>query len=115
MGAMNKCPHCQSNHQQIKAGHNQSGSQRYVCKNCGKTYTPSPKLRGYSSNVRQQAIQLYHEGHSFRAVSRQLGIGTQSVINWVRENEHSTQLANSNAHKSNLPTMPTAHKENKNG
>ncbi|MCA9920915.1 MAG: IS1 family transposase [Anaerolineales bacterium] len=82
---MSNCPHCRQTNQQIKAGHNQSGSQRYICKWCGKTYTPIPKQRGYPVIIRKQAIQLYQEGHSYRAVARQMGIGTQSVINWVKK------------------------------
>jgi len=81
---MKTCPYCQSTEKQVKAGHNPSGSQRYLCNNCDRTYTPKPKQRGYPSNVRDHAILLYHEGHSFRAIARKLGVGTQSVINWVR-------------------------------
>ncbi|KAA3663228.1 MAG: IS1 family transposase [Chloroflexi bacterium] len=84
---MKTCPHCHSTQSQVKAGHNPSGSQRYLCNNCDRTYTPTPNHRGYPVDVRYQAIELYQEGHSFRAVARELGVGTQSVINWVRTKE----------------------------
>ncbi len=86
------CPTCQSKENQVKAGKNQSGSQRFICKSCNRTYTPKPYSVGYPFEVRQRAIKLYEEdGLSFRAVARQLEVGTQSVINWVR----AEQLADS--------------------
>jgi transposase-like protein len=34
-----KYPHCQSKEEQVKAGFNTSGSQRYKCNKCQKRYT----------------------------------------------------------------------------
>ncbi len=78
------CSTCQSKENQVKAGKNQSGSQRFLCKLCNRTYTPKPYSVGYPFEVRHQAVNLYKNGLSFRAVARQLDVGTQSVINWVR-------------------------------
>lgn len=39
-------------------GFNRSGTQRYVCGHCGKTYTPIPKGRTYSEEIREQAIKV---------------------------------------------------------
>jgi insertion element IS1 protein InsB len=33
--------------------------------------------------LRTQAVQLYLEGMSFRAIGRRLGVHHQTVINWV--------------------------------
>ena len=84
---MKTCPYCHSTQSQVKAGYNPSGSQRYLCNQCNRTYTPTPNQRGYPVDVRYHAIELYHKGKSFRAVARELGVGTQSVINWVRSKE----------------------------
>lgn len=81
---MNQCPYCHRRQNQVKAGRNPSGSQRYYCNYCERIYTPSPKRNGYPRTVRRQAVRLYKEGLSFRAVARELDVGTQSVINWVR-------------------------------
>jgi len=35
------CPYCKRNEQQVKAGKTSSGNQRYLCKICGRKYTPS--------------------------------------------------------------------------
>lgn len=82
---MNACPYCHSKKNQVKAGRNTSGSQRYLCNNCQRIYTPRPNTNGYTPRVRQQAIHLYKQGMSFRAVARKMNVGTQSVINWVRQ------------------------------
>jgi transposase-like protein len=89
---MKTCPYCQSTYNQVKAGYNPSGSQRYLCNTCDRTYTPLPNQRGYPVDVRFQAIELYQKGNSFRAVARKLGVGTQSVINWVRSTDGVDQM-----------------------
>ena len=53
------------------------------CEGCRRYFTPHPKPNGYDQILREQAISLYLEGMSFRAVGRQLGINYQSVVNWV--------------------------------
>ncbi|MCB9418567.1 MAG: IS1 family transposase [Ardenticatenaceae bacterium] len=80
---MKKCPYCHAKSKQVKSGFNPSGSQRYLCKWCDRIYTPSPNPNGYSSEIRLQAIKLYEEGHSYRAIGKKLKVGTQSVSNWV--------------------------------
>ena len=69
-----KCERCKNENNQIKAGKTKAGSQKYKCKVCGKVYTPNPKGRNYSEEVKKQAIKLYMEGNSGRAVGRRLGI-----------------------------------------
>jgi transposase-like protein len=85
-----QCPYCSSKEDQVKAGFNQTGSQRYKCKPCGRHYTPKPKPHGYSEEVRLQAVRLYLEGNSLRSIGRVLGVNHQSVANWV--NAHAEQL-----------------------
>jgi len=85
---MMNCPTCHTVNNQVKAGKNQSGSQRYLCKTCSKAYTPKPNAIGYPFAMRHLALKLYKDGLSFRAIARQLDVGTQSVINWVRVGEY---------------------------
>ena len=61
---------------------------------CGKKYTPAPKDRGYSDEVRQRAVEMYVDGNNLRRIGRQLGVSPQSVANWVK------------AHTAQLPTAP---------
>jgi transposase-like protein len=61
---------------------------------CGYRYTPEPKEQGYGDEVRLQAVRMYLEGMSLRAIGRVLGVNAQSVANWLR------------AYASQLPTAP---------
>ncbi len=80
---MNTCPYCKSSQKQVKSGFNPSGSQRYLCKCCQRIYTPQPNPNGYSTEIRQLAVEMHQSGLSYRAISKKLNVGTQSVANWV--------------------------------
>jgi transposase-like protein len=82
------CPHCHQDQYVIKSGLNHTGSQRYRCQSCRRYFTPDPKPEGYEVSVRTQALKLYLEGTSFRAIGRLLGLHHQTVSNWI------TQAAN---------------------
>ena len=71
--------------EQIKAGKTKAGSQKYKCKVWGKVYTPKPKKRNYSEEIKRQAIKLYMEGNSGRAVGRILGISKNTCLYWIRK------------------------------
>ena len=72
---MNTCPACQSTERQVKNGRNQSGSQRYRCRACGRTYTLAA--------TRERAVRLYTDGMNLRRIARTLGVVHQTVANWV--------------------------------
>ena len=93
---MNGCPNCQATTKQHKIGRTEAGSQRYKCRNCGRSYTPEPKLQGYDDLLRQHAVKLYSDGMNFRRIARHLGVNHQTVINWV--NAYSAQLPNQPPH-----------------
>ena len=65
-----KCKNCKKEDKQIKAG---------------KTYTPNPKERNYSEEIKRQAIKLYMEWNSGRAVGRILGISKNTCLYWIRK------------------------------
>jgi len=79
----NACPTCHESTRQHKAGKNHSGSQRFECQHCHRTYTPHPNHKGYELTHRQAALKLYVDGLNFRRIARHLGVHHQSVINWV--------------------------------
>ena len=89
-----KCPKCKSKAKQHKVGTTVAGSQRYRCYGCKHTYTPIQKPRGYSEELRQQALRMYVDGMNLRRIGRHLGIHHQSVANWVK------------AYASQLPKAP---------
>jgi transposase-like protein len=77
------CSACQSTTRQVKHGRNPSGSQRYLCQTCQRTYTPEPTPYGYDAATRQQAVRLYADGMNLRRIARHLGVVQQTVANWV--------------------------------
>src|SRR5579871_556259 len=89
---MSQCPHCQRSEQQVKIGHNASGTQRYLCKVCRRKYTPNASSQVYSETVRAEAVRLYVDGMNQRRIARTLGISHQSVANWLKR--HADSLPN---------------------
>ena len=87
------CPYCQAADGQVLAGKNPSGSQRYLCRACGKKYTPSPAHAGYPEEVKRQAILMCLDSHSFREVARDLGVNPQTIVNWINAYVASTSRA----------------------
>jgi transposase-like protein len=85
----------------VKNGLNKSGSQKYVCRECGTVYTPEPSENGYPAETRLLAIRMYVEGSSYGSIGRVLKVNPQSVANWV-----STYTAN-------LPKAPLPEKVKK--
>ena len=79
---MLKCPHCETE-TLIKAGFNQSGSQRYRCKACKRYTTPAPHLNGHSVDDHEQALRFYLEGNGLRGIGRLLQVTHQTVANWL--------------------------------
>jgi hypothetical protein len=77
------CPSCQSSTRQVKHGRNPSGSQRYRCQSCTRTYTPAPTAYGYDAATRRQALRLYADGMNLRRLARQRGVVHQTVANGV--------------------------------
>ena len=81
-----KCPICGRIEGQILKGYNPSGTQRCMCKECGKIYTIDPKKREYSEETRQLAMKMYYSGVSGRGVGKVLGMSKANVYNWIKKN-----------------------------
>jgi transposase-like protein len=79
------CPRCGSEEKQNKHTANKSGSARYICRACGKTYTPNPQKYAYSEAERTAAIKTYYECKSGRAVGRILGMSRSNAARWIKE------------------------------
>jgi transposase-like protein len=80
-----ECPHCKAAEKQQKMGYNSSGTQRCICKNCGKTYTINPKRHAYSEETQQLALKIYYSGVSGRGVGKVLGMSKANVYNWIKK------------------------------
>ena len=80
-----RCKKCKEEKGQVKAGKTKAGSQRYKCNKCGKYYVPNAKERRYSEKEIKEAMKLYMEGNSGRAVGRILGIGKNTCLYWIKK------------------------------
>lgn len=78
------CPHCKSS-KFIKNG-TKNGSQRYICKDCGKTFTDTNKTILYSSKkeieIWQKYIHCMVEKYSLRKTAEICGISLPTAFNW---------------------------------
>lgn len=81
-----ECPFCHHADGQVKAGL-RDGVQRYRCTNCSRRYSPQPKHRGISAEMRQQALELHATGLSTREIGRRLGLKPRSIVNWIHTAE----------------------------
>ncbi len=75
-----KCPHCGKKMKQQKMGSNHSGTQRFLCGWCGKTYTPEPKTREYSEEIKEQALKMYYSGVSANQVGKAFNMNKGNVL-----------------------------------
>jgi transposase-like protein len=75
------CPNCGSE-EISKNGHNR-GAQRYICKNCKRTFSEKPAK--FSRALKKQAIEMVLHGVGIRKAARFVGSSPTSVINWLKE------------------------------
>ena len=68
-----KCKRCKNEKEQIKAGKTKAGSQKYKCKVCGKVYTPKPKERNYSEEIKRQAIKVVYGRKQWKSSRKDTG------------------------------------------
>ena len=74
-----KCPRCGGN-KIWKAG-KPSGKQQHQCKECRRKFITE---LNYSEEFKRQAIQMFYEGNSGRAVGRLMKINKSTVYNWTK-------------------------------
>jgi transposase-like protein len=79
------CPRCGSVDRQVKAGFNESGSQKYRCNICRCDYTPIPNKKGYSDESKELALKMLVNGSTGRGVGKVLGMSKSNAYRWSRE------------------------------
>ena len=80
------CSRCAS-HQCVRFGSNRGGSQRYICKDCGRTFTPDPARRGISQERVEQIRTLIANGQPITKVTRLLKVSPKTVYKVIRATE----------------------------
>ena len=73
------CPHCGNTKDVIKFGSNRSGSARYRCGGCAKTFTPQSNTRAMTPQKQEQILLLLQERVSQRGIARALKVGRQTI------------------------------------
>jgi transposase-like protein len=68
----------------VKNGHNDSGSQQYLCKACGAHAVLEPK-RGYTLEQKEQILAAYDERSSMRGIQRTFGVSRPTLVSWLKK------------------------------
>jgi transposase-like protein/IS1 family transposase len=81
------CPICQG--ESRRYGKNRTGSQRYRCDNCAKTFTDestrSVDRRRVDPQTMMTCLRLLLEGNSIRSLERTFNVGRNTIINTMVE------------------------------
>lgn len=85
-----KCRNCEGQNI-VKNGHNASGSQQYVCRDCGKRGVLEPK-RGYSEAQKEQILSAYQERSSMRGIQRTFGVSRPTLASWLKKDERNPKV-----------------------
>jgi len=76
------CKHCGSE-DVVKDGQVKK-KQRYLCKNCEKTFRLGDERQKYTLEQKIRAIKLYTDGIGMMTIERNEGISTPLLIHWIR-------------------------------
>ena len=77
-----RCKRCGSE-RQVKNGL-MRGQQRYLCKECGLTFTDTP-VRGKPLALKAAAVLLYVSGLSMNRTAKLLGVSTPTIQAWLEQ------------------------------
>jgi len=76
------CPVCGSNGKKHRYGKSPKGVQKWRCQDCMHVYYE--KVR-YDDEFKTQALRVYFEGNSGRAVGRAMQISKNTIWNWMKQ------------------------------
>lgn len=74
------CHHCGS--ESFRKNGSYQGVQRYICKQCGRSFTNRP--RRFGRCVKEQALDMYLNNVGIRKIARFVGASSTAVIKWIR-------------------------------
>ena len=81
-----KCKYCNGN--KINKFGKQNNKQRYLCRECRKTFIIDKderyRLDKYSLNKRKLAITMYINNVGIRSIERILGVSNVLILNWIK-------------------------------
>jgi transposase len=73
------CPSCKSD-DLVKNGHDRSGTQRWRCNHCKKSFLPEYKYNAWKPGIKEAVIQQTLNSSGVRDISRKLKINKNTVV-----------------------------------
>jgi len=89
------CKYCKGSNV-VRRG-TQSGSPRYLCKDCNRTFKTEYIYRAYEPGVKEQVVDMALNGSGIRDTARVLGIGKNTVISTLKEKSADVVAVNPHA------------------
>ena len=78
------CNFCHSD-QVVKNGKDTKGTQKYLCRACGKQFREHPHPRQHPPEFRALILKAYQERMSWRGLHRAFGVATKTVLEWLEK------------------------------
>ena len=79
------CKHCGLTQQVQRFGKTRSGTQRYRCGDCQRTFVAYYTRKAYDPAVQNQLTQMAISGSGVRATARVLGISCNTVSSQLKK------------------------------
>jgi len=79
------CSHCNSSNLQ-KNGHSETGTQRWRCIDCRKSFQLSYRYNARKPGVKEQIVELTLNSSGVRDIGRILKISNNTVISELKKN-----------------------------
>ena len=81
-----ECPKCQGRDLQ-KNGRRGKEVQRFICKECGKSFQLLYKKNAYKPRIKDQIEDLTLNGCGVRSIARSLGINKNTVVSELKKSK----------------------------
>ena len=79
-----KCKYC--NGTKINKFGKQNNKQRYICRECRKTFImEKDERKKYSDKFKMEAIRWYLDNCGIRTIERRMKVTDTTIIRWIRE------------------------------
>lgn len=63
----------------VRNGLTTNGTQRFLCRDCGRRSRETPQSNGYTDAAREVILRAYEERSSLRGLSRTVGVSRNTV------------------------------------
>ena len=79
-----KCKYCSSN--KVNKFGKQNNKQRYICRDCKKTFILSKdKRKKYSEEFKMEVIKWYLENNGIRSIERRMKVTDTTILRWIKD------------------------------